>query len=141
MTPLRFCLLLKARVSPLEKGGQSPSGAIHPPSCHYCGLSEPLYAGGGHYDYFSVLIAYLFVPLHSLHGQFWTPFSVAALDTDSSHREMLASMKQGCLKSTLLALEVMPLRARRGLRAGIRLPGQGERETREAGGRAVSPED
>lgn len=82
MTPLRFGLLLKARVSPLEKGGESPSGAIHLPHCHYCALSEPLYAGRGHYDHFWLLIAHPFVPLNSLHGRFWTPFSAAALDTE-----------------------------------------------------------
>ena len=63
MTPLRFGLLLKARVSPLEKGGESPSGAIRLPRCHYCALSEPLYAGRGHYDHFWLLIAHPFVPL------------------------------------------------------------------------------
>ena len=114
MTPLRFGLLLKARVSPLEKGGESPSGAIRLPRCHYCALSEPLYAGRGHYDHFWLLIAHPFVPLNSLHGRFWTPFSAAALDTDSFHREMLASVQQWGLKSALLALEVMPLQSMEG---------------------------
>lgn len=90
MTPLRFCLLLKARVSSLEKGGESPSGAIRLPSRHYCALIEPLYVGRGHYDHFSLLIAHPFMPLNSLHGQFWTSFSAAAVDTGSSHGEMLA---------------------------------------------------
>ena len=115
MTPLRFGLLLKARVSPLEKGGESPSGAIRLPRCHYCVLSEPLYAGRGHYDHFWLLIAHPFVLLNSLHRQFWTPFSAAALDTDSFHRETLAPMQQWGLKSVLLALEVMLLQSREGV--------------------------
>lgn len=114
MTPLRFGLLLKARVSPLEKGGESPSGAIRLPRCRYCVLSEPLYAGRGHYDHFWLLIAHPFVLLNSLHRQFWTPFSAAALDTDSFHRETLAPMQQWGLKSVLLALEVMLLQSREG---------------------------
>ena len=52
--------------------------------------------------------------LNSLHRQFWTPFSAAALDTDSFHRETLAQMQQWGLKSVLIALEVMLLQRREG---------------------------
>lgn len=95
MTPLRFCLLLKARVSSLEKGRESPSGAICLPPRHYCALIEPLYVGRGHYDHFLLLIAHPFMSLNSLHRQFGAPFSAAGLDTDSSRGEMLAPTPRG----------------------------------------------
>lgn len=80
---------------PFRKGRREPIGAIRPPSCHYCALIEPLYVGTGHYNHFLLLIAHPLMPLSSLHGQFWTPLSAAAWDTDSSHGQRLAPASQG----------------------------------------------
>lgn len=136
MTLLRFCLLLKARVSPLEKGGESSSGAIRPPSCHYCALIEPLCVGRGHYDHFSLLIALPFMPLNSLQGQFWTPLSAASWDTNSSHRQMLAPTNQG---TGLWFHGSATQSTGRAEGWGQRL-GLFERVIGEAGGRVMSPE-
>lgn len=95
MTPFRLCPLLKARASPLEKGGQSPPRATRPPSHHYCALIEPLCVRRGHYDHFLLLIAHPFRPLNSLHGQLWAPLSAAAWAIGSAHRQRLAPTDQG----------------------------------------------
>lgn len=87
---------------------------------------------------FLLLIAYPFMPLNGLQGQFWTRLSAAAWDTDSSHGQMLAPVNQGYWTVIRWLNGGRAPRALRGLGlgsdAGLLWEGMGG-----AGGRAMSP--